>query len=111
MAATLLEQRTGKKEGLNRKVSAPQPDRFYALFVLSNSSAPASVFVLPTFAASIGSGSPRFMLGPGHVDVVPVSPDDPSQTPHVYSGWDEGPWSGAVRDGQVYGRGAVSAPC
>lgn len=57
--------------------------------------------------ASIGSGSPRVMLGPAHVDVVPVTPDDASQVPEVYSGWDENPWSGAVKDGVVYGRGAV----
>lgn len=57
--------------------------------------------------ASIGSGSPRVMLGPAHVDVVPVNPDDPSQVPHVYSGWDKDPWSGAIKDGEVYGRGAV----
>lgn len=59
-------------------------------------------------SASIGSGSPRVMLGPAHVDVVPVTPDDTSQLPHTYGGWDEDPWSGAVRDGEVYGRGAVS---
>lgn len=47
------------------------------------------------------------MLGPAHVDVVPVKPDDPSQGPPVYSGWDEDPWSGAIKDGEVYGRGAV----
>ncbi|CAN0330849.1 unnamed protein product [Pylaiella littoralis] len=58
---------------------------------------------------SIGSGSPRVMLGPAHVDVVPVTPDDASlaQDRQVYTGWDEGPWSGAVTDGQVFGRGAV----
>ncbi|CAM9489127.1 unnamed protein product, partial [Choristocarpus tenellus] len=62
--------------------------------------------------SSYGSGSPRIMLGPGHVDVVPVTPDaknspqDANDQPK-YSGWEEEPWSGAVRDGTVYGRGAV----
>ena len=61
-------------------------------------------------AGSIGSGSPRVMLGPAHVDVVPVTPDDASKAPEdeVYSGWDENPWSGTVKDGQLFGRGAVS---
>ena len=50
------------------------------------------------------------MLGPAHVDVVPVTPDDASKAPEdeVYSGWDENPWSGTVKDGQLFGRGAVS---
>lgn len=58
---------------------------------------------------SIGSGSPRVMLGPAHVDVVPVTPDDASLAldRQVYTGWDEDPWSGTVADGQVFGRGAV----
>lgn len=49
------------------------------------------------------------MLGPAHVDVVPVTPDDASQVPQVYSGWDEDPWLGTVTDGEVFGRGAVGA--
>ncbi|CAM9114420.1 unnamed protein product [Discosporangium mesarthrocarpum] len=58
--------------------------------------------------SSYGVGSPRVMLGPGHVDVVPVIPDASGDTEkESYLGWDEGPWSGAVRDGVVYGRGAV----
>eukprot|EP00903_Cladosiphon_okamuranus_P015751 g14537.t1 len=58
---------------------------------------------------SIGSGSPRVMLGPAHVDVVPVTPDDASKAPEdeEYSGWDENPWSGTVKDGELFGRGAV----
>lgn len=49
------------------------------------------------------------MLGPAHVDVVPVTPDDASKAPkdEEYSGWDENPWSGAVKDGELFGRGAV----
>lgn len=57
---------------------------------------------------SIGSGSPRVMLGPAHVDVVPVTPDNASQNPEVYSGWEENPWSGTVAGGEIFGRGAVS---
>lgn len=73
----------------------------YSLFLL--------LVVCLSVAASIGSGSPRVMLGPAHVDVVPVTPDDASKAPdeEEYSGWDENPWSGTVKDGQLFGRGAV----
>ena len=40
--------------------------------------------------------APTLVLN-GHIDVVP---------PGDLSAWATGPWSGAVRDGQVYGRGA-----
>lgn len=43
------------------------------------------------------SKSPRVMLGPGHVDVVPVSEKD----------WDVPPFEGRLVDGELYGRGAV----
>lgn len=49
------------------------------------------------------------MLGPGHVDVVPVTPDDVSKSPQTYTGWDHDPWSGTVKDGVVFGRGTVSS--
>jgi acetylornithine deacetylase/succinyl-diaminopimelate desuccinylase-like protein len=43
------------------------------------------------------------MLGPGHVDVVPVrSPDGVT-----YPGWESDPFQGEIKDGQVWGRGAV----
>ena len=42
-----------------------------------------------------GSG-PRHLAFAGHVDVVPPG-----------EGWTESPWSGEVRDGLLYGRGAV----
>lgn len=64
--------------------------------------------ILSLRTGSIGSGSPRVMLGPAHVDVVPVTPDNASETPEVYSGWDENPWSGTVAGGEIFGRGAVS---
>lgn len=72
----------------------------------------SSIFCFCDEAGSIGSGSPRVMLGPGHVDVVPVVPDDPSKDPkdQVYGGWNEDPWSGTVTDdGTLHGRGAVGA--
>lgn len=46
-----------------------------------------------------GTGKgPSLMFGPSHVDVVPV------ETPEV---WIEDPFSGLVKDGFVWGRGAV----
>ncbi|MCI0605942.1 peptidase [bacterium] len=44
-----------------------------------------------------GSGGGRSLILNGHVDVVP--PGDPQS-------WIDGPWSGIVRDGKLYGRGA-----
>lgn len=44
-----------------------------------------------------GSGGGRSLLFNGHVDTVPTSPNDE---------WIDGPLSGAVRDGAVWGRGA-----
>jgi acetylornithine deacetylase/succinyl-diaminopimelate desuccinylase-like protein len=43
-------------------------------------------------------GGPRLMFGPAHVDVVPVENAD---------SWQEDPFSGAVREGCVWGRGAL----
>jgi acetylornithine deacetylase len=43
-----------------------------------------------------GSGGGKSILLNGHVDTVP--PGD--------SNWDESPWSGGIREGRVYGRGA-----
>ncbi|MEE4275486.1 MAG: M20/M25/M40 family metallo-hydrolase, partial [Thermoleophilia bacterium] len=45
-----------------------------------------------------GSGGGRDLLLNGHIDVVPVG-DEPA--------WTVPPWQGTVRDGRVYGRGAV----
>lgn len=46
-----------------------------------------------------GSGSgPSLMLGPSHVDVVPVESPD---------AWEVDPFLGTVRDGYVWGRGAL----
>ena len=46
-----------------------------------------------------GTGSgPRLMFGPAHVDVVPVENVD---------AWSEDPFSGIVKEGYVWGRGAL----
>jgi acetylornithine deacetylase len=45
-----------------------------------------------------GSGSGRSLILNAHVDVVDAGPAD---------AWDHGPWSGAIADGQLYGRGAA----
>jgi acetylornithine deacetylase len=47
-------------------------------------------------AATLAGGDRRLCLN-GHVDVV-----DPGSAP-----WRDGPWSGAVREGRLHGRGAV----
>jgi acetylornithine deacetylase len=44
-----------------------------------------------------GSGGGRSLILNGHVDVVP--PGNPQS-------WTDGPWSGVVRDGYLYGRGS-----
>ena len=45
-----------------------------------------------------GSGAGRDLLLNGHIDVVPVGDE---------AAWTTPPWDPAVRDGRVYGRGAV----
>lgn len=42
-----------------------------------------------------GTGGGRSVILNGHVDVVPAG-----------DGWDDSPWSGAIKDGRVYGRGS-----
>ncbi len=44
-----------------------------------------------------GQGSGRSLLFNGHVDVIPAGPEDL---------WQTNPWSGTVRDGKIFGRGA-----
>jgi acetylornithine deacetylase/succinyl-diaminopimelate desuccinylase-like protein len=58
----------------------------------------AAVEGRPNLVARLGSGSdgPTLCLA-GHVDTVLASPDD----------WTVDPWSGELRDGQVWGRGAL----
>jgi acetylornithine deacetylase len=43
-----------------------------------------------------GSGGGRSLLLNGHTDVIPVG-----------EGWSEDPWSAAIRDGRIYGRGSA----
>jgi acetylornithine deacetylase len=44
-----------------------------------------------------GQGGGRSLLLNGHVDVIPAGAE---------GAWEFGPWSGAIRDGKIYGRGA-----
>ena len=48
--------------------------------------------------AAVRSGAGRDLLLNGHIDVVPVGDE---------AAWTTPPWDPAVRDGRVYGRGAV----
>ena len=43
-----------------------------------------------------GGGSGRSLLLNGHTDVIPVG-----------AGWSDDPWSAAIRDGRIYGRGSA----
>jgi acetylornithine deacetylase len=45
-----------------------------------------------------GTGSGRSLILNGHVDVVPIGPEDT---------WSIPPWSGIYQDGRVYGRGSA----
>jgi len=45
-----------------------------------------------------GSGGGRSLLLNGHTDVIPVGNGE---------GWSDDPWSAAVKDGRIYGRGAA----
>jgi acetylornithine deacetylase len=45
-----------------------------------------------------GSGGGKSLLLNGHTDVIPVGGGE---------GWDENPWSAAIRDGRMYGRGTA----
>lgn len=67
--------------GIESEVFEPAPDRGNLLAVIK------------------GSGeSPSLMLGPGHVDVVPVENEDE---------WTVPPFEGTIKDGCVWGRGAL----
>ena len=71
-------------------------DRDEALGVVGWVGEPASSRDASSGVATRGAG--RDLLLNGHIDVVP---------PGDEAGWTTPPWDPAVRDGQVYGRGAV----
>ncbi|CAM9731051.1 unnamed protein product [Chrysoparadoxa australica] len=55
----------------------------------------------PNLVATYGTGSPRVMLGPSHVDVVPVSAES-------LRNWSSPPFEGETSSaGKVVGRGAI----
>jgi acetylornithine deacetylase len=48
-------------------------------------------------ATAKGSGGGRSLLLNGHTDVIPVGNGE---------GWSDNPWSAAIKDGRIYGRGS-----
>ena len=53
---------------------------------------------MPNIVGTYDGGRPgRHLVLNGHIDVFPVDADD--------ARWHDDPWSGAIRDGRVYGRG------
>lgn len=58
---------------------------------------------MPNVVGSFGNGAPgRHLVLNGHIDVFPAG--DPAQ-------WSRDPWSGAIADGKVHGRGVVDMKC
>ncbi len=58
---------------------------------------------MPNILASFEGGAPgRTLVLNGHMDVFPVGDGQ---------GWSYGPWSGAVAEGRVYGRGVCDMKC
>lgn len=55
----------------------------------------------PNIVGSFGSEGPHLVLN-GHIDVFPAGPAET---------WSRDPWSGAVEDGRVHGRGVVDMKC
>jgi succinyl-diaminopimelate desuccinylase len=56
----------------------------------------------PNIVASFEGGAPgKHLVLNGHIDVFPVG-DEP---------WTHGPWSGAIADGKIHGRGACDMKC
>ncbi len=58
---------------------------------------------MPSILASFESGTPgRTLVLNGHIDVFPVGDG---------GGWSYDPWSGAVAEGRIYGRGVCDMKC
>ena len=58
---------------------------------------------MPNIVGSFDCSAPgRHLVLNGHIDVFPVGDGE---------GWTHGPWSGAVVDGRIYGRGANDMKC
>lgn len=58
---------------------------------------------MPNVVGTFEGGEPgRHLVLNGHIDCFPVNEDDP---------WTHGPWSGAVADGKVWGRGSADMKC
>jgi succinyl-diaminopimelate desuccinylase len=58
---------------------------------------------LPNVVGIFEGGRPgRHLVLNGHIDVFPVGPAEP---------WSREPWSGAVENGQIHGRGVVDMKC
>src|SRR4029453_8045172 len=71
-------------EGLDHRVISPHPE-------------------MPNLVASFEGHDPGRDLGlNGHIDVLPSG--DPAN-------WTHGPWSGAIAEGSVWGRGSVDMKC
>lgn len=51
----------------------------------------------PNLLVEVGTGGPLLVFN-GHVDTVPVAPGEQ---------WEVDPWGGEIRDGRLYGRGAL----
>jgi succinyl-diaminopimelate desuccinylase len=59
---------------------------------------------MPNVVGSFKCGSPgKHLVLNGHIDCFPVADDDKR--------WTHGPWSGAVADGKIWGRGAADMKC
>jgi len=57
---------------------------------------------MPNIVGSFNGGSPgRHLVLNGHIDVFPVGDEK----------WTYGPWSGAVANGRIYGRGVIDMKC
>ena len=57
----------------------------------------------PNVVASFeGAGAGKHLVLNGHIDVFPVGENE---------SWTHGPWSGAIADGKIWGRGAADMKC